>query len=315
METINQATNAIKTTIWGENAGTGSSTGHQTEVHKSMIDDNVTETRFSGRTETDPDNDNRDYSLGKGNNDSEYKPEGPRSTGGFLQGANLTGNQGTNQNSQSNSNEPNTGFGGGGAQPSVTADPEYAQQDTTKHQGGDRPNEDPEDSSTSSRKFGDDSTGSGSSGVGGMKLPESDNKSSGEGTGQLYEKSTGLHCDGGDFDASRPGAAREADRLMDEKGVKRGGETHETGEPQKEKKWYGVDHSGFGGHGSHTNKRSSVSKSQDDDQDRHERLASEQSDHHDQYQSRDQYDTSEDRTEKTGLAQKIKDKLHHSSSK
>lgn len=33
-----------------------------------------------------------------------------------------------------------------------------------------------------------------------------------EGTGELWVKSTGMAADGGDFDAARPGAGREADR-------------------------------------------------------------------------------------------------------
>lgn len=45
--------------------------------------------------------------------------------------------------------------------------------------------------------------------------------SSGTGTGEQYVKSSGLKADGGDFDASAPGAGREADRLLDQKGVKR----------------------------------------------------------------------------------------------
>jgi len=35
-----------------------------------------------------------------------------------------------------------------------------------------------------------------------------------KGTGEKYVKSTGLVAEGGDFDASRPGAGREADRLL-----------------------------------------------------------------------------------------------------
>ncbi|KAL2137364.1 hypothetical protein VTI74DRAFT_3304 [Chaetomium olivicolor] len=46
------------------------------------------------------------------------------------------------------------------------------------------------------------------------------------GTGEEYVKSTGLQADGGDFDASRPGAGREADRLLEEKGVNRGSAEH-----------------------------------------------------------------------------------------
>lgn len=36
--------------------------------------------------------------------------------------------------------------------------------------------------------------------------------STGEGTGEQYVKSSGLAADGGDFDATKPGAGREADR-------------------------------------------------------------------------------------------------------
>jgi len=37
-------------------------------------------------------------------------------------------------------------------------------------------------------------------------------ESHGEGTGEKYVKSSGMGADGGDFDAAKPGAAREADR-------------------------------------------------------------------------------------------------------
>jgi len=400
METISHAAGAVKARIWGEGANTGHQTeSHQnesqTEVHKSMIDDHITETKFTGRTETDPDAESSSYKLGKG--PSDYKPEGPRSLGGYPQG---------------NSNEPNTGFGGSsGAQPSVSADPSSGQQASVTHQGSGRPREEPEDAltynkespvpeigtartsdqpedastynkesrisetekdrpsyqpedastynkesrisetekdrpsyqpedtstyskessipetetdrpsyqsedtSTHSKESRVSETGSGESAgstgggvrpsMGGMKLPESENKSQSEGTGTLYEKSTGFQCDGGDFDAARPGAAREADRLMDEKGIARIEEPQGTDDgEQKEKKWYGVDHSGFGGHGSHRNKRSSVSKSSDDG-------------HNDP--DYDHHATADDNTlrtekKKKGISQKIKEKLHHHSS-
>ncbi|KAK8065823.1 hypothetical protein PG997_012570 [Apiospora hydei] len=44
-------------------------------------------------------------------------------------------------------------------------------------------------------------------------------KSSGEGTGEKYVKTSGLQADGGDFDATKPGAGREADRLLEQKGI------------------------------------------------------------------------------------------------
>ncbi|KAI0024880.1 hypothetical protein F4780DRAFT_481265 [Xylariomycetidae sp. FL0641] len=46
-----------------------------------------------------------------------------------------------------------------------------------------------------------------------------DAKSKGEGTGEQWVKTSGLKADGGDFDATKPGAGREADRLMEQKGM------------------------------------------------------------------------------------------------
>lgn len=43
--------------------------------------------------------------------------------------------------------------------------------------------------------------------------------SSGEGTGEKHVKTTGFQADGGDFDATKPGAGREADRLLEQKGI------------------------------------------------------------------------------------------------
>jgi len=40
-----------------------------------------------------------------------------------------------------------------------------------------------------------------------------------EGTGEQWVKTSGIAADGGDFDATKPGAGREANRLMEEKGI------------------------------------------------------------------------------------------------
>lgn len=48
-----------------------------------------------------------------------------------------------------------------------------------------------------------------------------DGDGEGKGTGELYVKASGLAADGGDFDAAKPGAGREADRLMEKNGIKR----------------------------------------------------------------------------------------------
>ncbi|KAM3555430.1 hypothetical protein MY1884_005599 [Beauveria asiatica] len=89
----------------------------------------------------------------------------------------------------------------------------------------------PRDLSTVARENGGDagnhrgsettSTSSGNkqqpgSGAGG-NLPA--DRSQEKGTGEEYVKSSGLQADGGDFDATRPGAGREAERLMEQKGI------------------------------------------------------------------------------------------------
>ncbi|CAI6332263.1 unnamed protein product [Periconia digitata] len=63
-----------------------------------------------------------------------------------------------------------------------------------------------------------------------------------KGTGEKHVKSTGLATDGGDFDASKPGAGREADRLLEQKGIHRdekgnmeGGTDASPGSPGKDK--------------------------------------------------------------------------------
>lgn len=42
------------------------------------------------------------------------------------------------------------------------------------------------------------------------------------GTGKEWVKTTGFSADGGNFDASKPGAGKEANRLLEEQGIKRG---------------------------------------------------------------------------------------------
>ncbi|KAK3997319.1 hypothetical protein QBC44DRAFT_303521 [Cladorrhinum sp. PSN332] len=55
--------------------------------------------------------------------------------------------------------------------------------------------------------------------VGGGHELETKRTGESDGTGELWVKSTGLAADGGDFDASKPGAGREADRLLEQKGI------------------------------------------------------------------------------------------------
>lgn len=57
-----------------------------------------------------------------------------------------------------------------------------------------------------------------SSGGQDAEVDGSQKESHGEGTGEKYVESSGVRADGGDFDASNPGAGKEADRLLEEKG-------------------------------------------------------------------------------------------------
>lgn len=47
---------------------------------------------------------------------------------------------------------------------------------------------------------------------GGAEIGAAEDSGESKGTGEEYVKSTGLQADGGDFDATKPGAGKEADR-------------------------------------------------------------------------------------------------------
>ncbi|KAK7514295.1 uncharacterized protein IWZ02DRAFT_493397 [Phyllosticta citriasiana] len=133
--------------------------------------------------------------------------------------------------SERDADRPNDAVGTfGSAVPSVGADPTSGQQPSQKQQGGDRPGEEPAQDQTYAIKQKkeegeeilakrDPSDHSGEpqdvSGPGGA------DESQEKGTGEKHIKSTGFSADGGDFDASKPGAGREADRLLESKGVHR----------------------------------------------------------------------------------------------
>jgi len=99
------------------------------------------------------------------------------------------------------------GFPGATVEPSAGAQPSPGAQPTHKQQGADKPLKEPSGS-------GDHSSVAASN-TGDPKPLGSDMKlgseSHCEGTGERYERSTGLAADGGDFDATRPGAGREAE--------------------------------------------------------------------------------------------------------
>ena len=130
--------------------------------------------------------------------------------------------------SSSNAPTDSGNVGGTGAvEPSVGADPSSAPQQRQKQQGADRPNEEPsgqgvdavkdkKDVAEQAATGGSDNTenplGSGSDTKGGPTGAPSQSK--GEGTGEQWVKTSGVAAEGGDFDAAKPGAGREADRTL-----------------------------------------------------------------------------------------------------
>ncbi|KAI9859812.1 MAG: hypothetical protein M1824_003592 [Vezdaea acicularis] len=105
--------------------------------------------------------------------------------------------------------------------PSTTEDPEIGA-DGSRTAAPDAPTEDATDEAGGSGgPSGGPTPAMGSSGApggGDAGNPKPQSESTGEGTGTKYEKSSGLQADGGDFDATRPGAGREANRLLEEQG-------------------------------------------------------------------------------------------------
>jgi len=150
-----------------------------------------------------------------------------------------------NPTSATSSDKPtssNDNSGPGAA--SVSADPSSAPQDTQKQQGADRPADEPSsdehDRIKATKKEAEEAATVDTSGPGPRSLEDKardggaagasaggegeeedgpQKESHGEGTGEKYVKSSGMKADGGDFDASNPGAGKEADRLLEEKGV------------------------------------------------------------------------------------------------
>lgn len=119
---------------------------------------------------------------------------GPSITGSSITGSSVTG-----------SSEPGSGAAVG---PSVVSPPSTEDPPAPKQQGADKPLSEPSGSSVPAPSGGNPAPSGGNPLMGGMKL---NNETTGQGTGEKYEKSTGLAADGGDFDASRPGAGREAE--------------------------------------------------------------------------------------------------------
>jgi len=159
---------------------------------------------------------------------------------------------------------------GPGASPSVGADPASGAKPKVKQQGADKPDDKPDSGESQkiqdTKKEAEEAADKKVDGPGPMTLEEKARSgggnagakagdededgptkpSTGEGTGEKYVKSSGMKAEGGDFDAANPGAGREADRLLEEKGIHReGGESKvdpdaaESGEAKPQKQGLG----------------------------------------------------------------------------
>jgi hypothetical protein len=125
-----------------------------------------------------------------------------------------------------------------GPEPSVGADPASGAQPTQKQQGADRPHEEPtggeKEAIKATKEEAEEAANVDTSGAGPIPLEQKakeggvgtddgedgpQKESHGSGTGEQYVKSSGMKADGGDFDAANPGAGKEADRLLEQKGV------------------------------------------------------------------------------------------------
>lgn len=129
--------------------------------------------------------------------------------------------------------------GFGAAEPSVSADPTSGQKPFQKQQGGDKPTAEPtsgaevdklkekkDEGEEALKKDPNDHSGEPLNVHEGGEKKQEQGRAGGEenseeekGTGEKYVKTSGFKADGGDFDASLPGAGREADRLLEQKGV------------------------------------------------------------------------------------------------
>ena len=121
----------------------------------------------------------------------------------------------SNQSSVADRGQDRGPVGGfGSVEPSVGADVSSGNTLKQKEPGGDRPLEEPTGDQADAVKGEKETTErqqAGESSAGGQHPGQAGGKTS-EGTGEQWVKTSGVAADGGDFDAAKPGAGREADR-------------------------------------------------------------------------------------------------------
>jgi len=215
------ASHASKT-IWGENSSTESGTEPQSGERGSGTvndpydhgnqDENPSATTNGSTTNTDK-------TLSSGVNTSAENRSGP-SEATSSDNAGDPSSSSTPAQKQQGADRPNE-------EPSNNKNPKVPHTDEEREElmekGGEFPR-DPNDHSGEPLKMHDDSENSEKKDRSQSVSQEGGNPHGKTmGTGEQYVKSSGMPAEGGDFDASNPGAGQEATRLMEEKGIKSDG--------------------------------------------------------------------------------------------
>jgi len=252
METVNNLTSAASRAIWGEPSTTNGSqptesggepvSGQKGDVEKGEPYDagNLDDSKDNKSADSEPTTTATSSATtdapGNTSSTGPIRPEHETDKTGVTSAHQPSSAVSSDKPTSSNDNS------GPGAAPSVGADPASGAQTDTKQQGADRPHEEPDHGENQAIKETKaeaeeaqnvDISGPGpqsleekakNGGVAGASSSGGDDdgpqkESHGEGTGEQYVKSSGMNADGGDFDASNPGAGREADRLLETKGI------------------------------------------------------------------------------------------------
>jgi len=247
METVNNLASAASRAIWGENntqspeVGREPVSGETGDVKSGEpYDAGNLDSTSTEPTNTEPKTDTISSTTtdAPGNTASTgpIRPEHETDKTGVTSAHQPSSGVSSDKPTSSNDNS------GPGAAPSVGADPASGVQKTQHQQGADRPHAEPDNGESQAIKETKaeaeeaqsvDTSGPGpqsleekarNGGVAGADSSAADDdgpqkESHGEGTGEKYVKSSGMKADGGDFDASNPGAGREADRLLETKGI------------------------------------------------------------------------------------------------
>jgi len=218
METINNMANAAAKVVWGD----GDSTAAKQEPVSGVQGDTSKGEPFdAGNTDSAKHADPIPHDESKSTTGTSAPTETSHTTGGQSDTPKPsepteTSDTTSGQNDTRKPSDPNT-------------NPEEAKQEISsgdnlkqpgpqplervaKEHGGDAGNNNPQGDSKEDSNSSEESDEE----EGGLQK-----HSHGSGTGEQWVKSSGMKADGGDFDAAAPGAGKEADRLLEKKGVKR----------------------------------------------------------------------------------------------